>query len=61
MSKTRLPSILPCAVLAATASFGELKISVGEKLPAWAFQDAEKQEFTMDSWEGKVLHINFAG
>jgi predicted transcriptional regulator len=35
------------------------KLEVGMKAPAWTFQDADKNEFTMDSWAGKVLQINY--
>ena len=29
------------------------------KAPDWVFTDADKKEFTMDSWAGKVLQINY--
>mgnify|MGYP001040438613 FL=1 len=35
------------------------KLEVGMKAPDWVFTDADKQEFTMDSWSGKVLQINY--
>lgn len=35
------------------------KLKVGMKAPAWTFTDADKKEFTMDSWGGKVLQINY--
>ena len=35
------------------------KLQVGMKAPAWKFPDANKKEFTMDSWAGKVLQINY--
>lgn len=35
------------------------KLDVGMKAPAWTFTDADKNEFTMDSWPGKVLQINY--
>ncbi len=41
----------------AVAQTGTLK--VGMKAPEWTFQDADKNEFTMDSWAGKVLQINY--
>jgi predicted transcriptional regulator len=34
-------------------------LTVGMKAPAWKFTDADKSEFTMDSWAGKVLQINY--
>jgi predicted transcriptional regulator len=47
--------ILAFSVLFSQA--GELK--VGMKVPEWIFPDANKKEFTMNSWPGKVLHINY--
>ena len=35
------------------------KLEVGMKAPEWTFPDADKKEFTMDSWPGKVLQINY--
>lgn len=35
------------------------KLEVGMKAPAWKFPDANKKEFTMDSWAGKVLQVNY--
>ncbi len=35
------------------------KLEVGMKAPEWMFTDADKQEFTMNSWAGKVLQINY--
>ncbi len=35
------------------------KLEVGKKAPEWAFPDAEKKVFTMNSWPGKVLQINY--
>jgi uncharacterized protein len=38
---------------------GQGKLEVGMKAPEWKFTDAEKKEFTMNSWAGKVLQINY--
>lgn len=35
------------------------KLEVGMKAPEWTFQDSERKEFTMNSWAGKVLQINY--
>jgi predicted transcriptional regulator len=35
------------------------KLEAGMKAPEWAFPDADKNEFTMNSWPGKVLQINY--
>lgn len=34
-------------------------LQVGMKAPEWKLTDADKKEFTMDSWAGKVLQINY--
>ncbi|NLJ42521.1 MAG: hypothetical protein GX431_02615 [Bacteroidales bacterium] len=34
-------------------------LEVGMKAPEWVFTDADRKEFTMDSWAGKVLQINY--
>jgi predicted transcriptional regulator len=41
--------------------FGQqnVKLAVGMKAPDWMFTDADKKEFTMNSWPGKVLQINY--
>lgn len=45
------------AILAAAAQSSVLE--VGMKAPDWTFTDAERKEFTMESWSGKVLQINY--
>lgn len=48
------------ASLAIAYSAGQgTKLEVGTKAPEWTFTDADKAEFTMDSWAGKVLQINY--
>ena len=34
-------------------------LEVGMKAPDWTFTDADRKEFTMESWAGKVLQINY--
>ena len=36
---------------------GELE--VGTKAYDWSFKDSDKKEFTMESWAGKVLMVNY--
>jgi predicted transcriptional regulator len=36
-----------------------VKLDVGMKAPDWKFNDDNKKEFTMDSWAGKVLQVNY--
>ena len=35
------------------------KLIVGKKAPEWTLENASKVEFTMDTWKGKVLQINY--
>src|SRR5512138_171547 len=36
-----------------------VKLAVGTKAPEWMFKDADGKEFTMNSWSGKVLQVNY--
>lgn len=36
-----------------------IDIQAGTKATGWEFMDADKKPFTMESWEGKVLQINY--
>jgi predicted transcriptional regulator len=55
--------ILPLLVLSISLniSFGQNKVNlqVGMKAPEWKFTDADRQEFTMNSWAGKVIQVNY--
>lgn len=39
--------------------YGQTMIKPGDKLKEWTLQDSKKQNFTMDSWHGKVLLISY--
>ncbi|MBK7132627.1 MAG: hypothetical protein IPH69_07325 [Bacteroidales bacterium] len=41
--------------------FGQqnVKLAVGMKAPEWMFTDSEKKEFTMNTWAGKVIQVNY--
>lgn len=45
------------ALVYITGQTGQLE--VGMKAPEWTFPDADKVNFTMNSWPGKVLQINY--
>jgi predicted transcriptional regulator len=47
--------------LTAISIYGQTgtKLEVGMKAPDWKFLDADKKEFTMNSWAGKVLQVNY--
>jgi predicted transcriptional regulator len=48
------------ASLAITYTTGQTaRLEVGMKAPDWKFTDADRKEFTMNSWAGKVLQINY--
>jgi predicted transcriptional regulator len=42
-----------------TVSVSGQRLAVGMKAPEWMFTDADKKEFTMNSWTGKVLQVNY--
>ena len=35
------------------------KLEVGMKAPDWTFTDSDGKEFTMNTWPGKVLQLNY--
>jgi predicted transcriptional regulator len=49
------------ATLAFPLIYGQAgtKLIVGMKAPDWKFTDAGRKEFSMNSWEGKVLQVNY--
>jgi predicted transcriptional regulator len=49
------------SLLALPVIFGQqnVKLAVGMKAPEWMFTDSEKKEFTMNSWAGKVIQVNY--
>jgi predicted transcriptional regulator len=59
MKKTIITLVI--SLFALPSIFGQQKVvlAVGVKAPEWMFKDADKKEFTMNSWAGKVLQINY--
>jgi predicted transcriptional regulator len=47
--------------LTAISIYGQTgtKLAVGMKAPEWMFTDADRKEFTMNSWAGKVIQVNY--
>ena len=45
--------ISPCVIAQ------KIDIQVGTKATEWEFMDADKNPFTMDTWKGMVLQINY--
>lgn len=35
------------------------KLEVGKKVPEWVLPDAKGESYSMDTWKGKVLQINY--
>ena len=57
MKKLLFSLLLAAFVIPFAMSQGKLEI--GKPAPEWMFPDASKKDFTMDSWPGKVLQINY--
>ena len=57
MKKLLYTVLLAAFILPVAAAQG--KLEVGKKAPEWTLPDAAKKEFTMNSWSGKVLQINY--
>ena len=57
MKKIILLLVATIFLLVTPVVAGELK--VGTKASDWSFVDSDKKEFTMESWTGKVLMINY--
>jgi predicted transcriptional regulator len=57
MKKLLFTILLTALLLPFAAAQG--KLVIGQKAPEWVFPDADKKEFTMESWSGKVLQINY--
>lgn len=59
MKKTIISILLSFLVLLSVSGQSAGKLEVGMKAPEWTFTDAARKEFTMNSWPGKVLQINY--
>ena len=49
------------SLFALSGIFGQqnIKLAVGMKAPDWMFTYADKKEFTINSWAGKVIQVNY--
>jgi len=52
-------SIIVLAVALFSASGQNVKLEVGMKAPDWVLTDADGKQFTMESWKGRVLQVNY--
>lgn len=57
--KRKLLSALTVLLTGVSLMAQGVKLEVGMKAPDWVFTDADKKEFTMNSWAGKVLQVNY--
>jgi predicted transcriptional regulator len=59
MKKTILTLVISLFTLSGIFGQQNVKLAVGMKAPDWMFTDSEKKEFTMNSWAGKVIQVNY--
>lgn len=59
MKKLIFSFLVACITLNISLGQEKVILKVGMKAPEWIFTDAEKNEFTMNSWAGKVIQINY--
>jgi len=59
MKKTILSVILITSLLPFAFSQNGNTLKVGDKAPDWLLQDADRKEFSMNTWAGKVLQVNY--
>ena len=59
MKKMIITLVLILVALPSIFSQQNVKLAVGMKAPDWMFTDADKKAFTMNSWAGKVLQVNY--
>jgi hypothetical protein len=59
MKKMIITLVISFLVLPGIFGQENVKLAVGVKAPEWMFTDADKKEFTMNSWAGKVLQVNY--
>jgi len=59
MKKTIIALVISLFALPSVLGQQKVVLAVGVRAPEWMFKDADKKEFTMNSWAGKVLQINY--
>ncbi len=59
MKKMIFSLLLPMLTMISINGQTGVKLEVGMKAPDWTFKDKDKKEFTMNSWSGKVLQVNY--
>jgi predicted transcriptional regulator len=59
MKKMIITLVFSLFVLPVVFGQQNVKLAVGMKAPEWMFTDSEKKEFTMNTWAGKVIQVNY--
>lgn len=59
MRKLLFTLMLVILVVPFMSGQGGAGIEVGKKVPDWVLTDADKADFTMNNWAGKVLQVNY--
>lgn len=59
MKKLIITLVFSLIALSGIMGQQNVKLAVGMKAPDWMFTDAEKKEFTMNTWAGKVIQVNY--
>jgi predicted transcriptional regulator len=59
MKKMIISLVVSLFVLPGIFGQQSVKLAVGLKAPDWMFTDSDKKEFTMNSWAGKVIQVNY--
>ena len=59
MKKIKLTFLLSLIALAWSFGQAPVKLEVGKKAPDWLFTDADKKEFSMNSFANKVIQLNY--
>ena len=59
MKKTIFTLLFAALTMISVHGQAGVKLVVGMKAPDWTFLDKDKKVFTMNSWSGKVLQVNY--
>lgn len=59
MKKTFIALVISLFTLPYLSGQDKVTLAVGVKAPDWLLTDADKGEFTMNTWSGKVLQVNY--
>lgn len=57
--KKIIPFLVIALAVAVNIKGQNVKLEVGMKAPDFVFTDADRKEFSLESWPGKVLQVNY--